>query len=379
MSEIEIAQKLISRKSITPKDDGAINYVAECLRELGFKIDILAFGADDEKILNLYARYGQDEPNLCFAGHTDVVPVGELNEWKSDPFKAEIDSEGYLTGRGAVDMKGAIAAFISAVKEFITNHKFKGSISFLITGDEEGKGINGTKKVLEHLKNKGEYLNFCIVGEPTNPERIGEMIKIGRRGSLTLTLEVKGIQGHVAYPKNSNNPVTTIINILYDLKNKKLDDGNEFFDPSNLEVVSIDVNNPTSNLIPAKADALINVRFNNQHSSDDIYKLVCEICSKHSNDYFLKIKSSSEAFLTKPNNFVKVIQEVIFDVVGIKASLSTTGGTSDARFIKDYTDVIEFGLINKTAHSVNEKIHITELATLKKIYYKLICRYFSVG
>lgn len=379
MPEIDIAQDLIRFNSVTPLDSGAIEYVSNFLNDLGFETNILEFGDEQEKILNLYARYGKESPNFCFAGHTDVVPAGDESAWSLPPFSAEINAEGYLIGRGAVDMKGALASFMQATKEFVGNNEFKGSISFLITGDEEATAKHGTVKVLEWLKHKGEKIDFCLVGEPTNPLKLGEMIKIGRRGSLTLSISVNGQQGHVAYPHLADNPVTKLIKILHEIKEHKWDDGNDFFDPSNLEIVSLNVNNNASNVIPAKAEALINIRFNNIHTPDAIFKVIDISCARYAKDYDLKIKSSSDAFLTKPNEVAEILREVINEETGINPDFSTTGGTSDARFIKDYTDVLEFGLINQTAHKIDEKIHITELAVLKKIYYKLLCRYFSVG
>lgn len=379
MSELEIAQDLLRFHSVTPLDCGAIEYVANFLNEIGFETSVIEFGDEEERILNLYARYGKESPNFCFAGHTDVVPVGDQLAWSSPPFSAEIDEEGFLIGRGAVDMKGALASFMQAAKEFIENNKFKGSVSFLITGDEEANAKHGTVKVLEWLKNKGEKIDFCIVGEPTNPSKLGEMIKVGRRGSLTLSLSVTGQQGHVAYPHLADNPITKLIHILHDIKGIKLDEGNEFFDPSNLEIVSLNVNNNASNVIPAHADSLINIRFNNMHTSGEIFKIIDEACKRYADNYQLKIKSASDAFLTKLNKTAEILREVVKEETGINPEFSTTGGTSDARFIKDYADVLEFGLINQTAHKIDEKIHIRELAVLKKIYYKLLCRYFSVG
>ena len=273
INELKLAKDLIKFPSITPKDAGAINFLSKQLRSLGFECKILEF--KDKKstpIKNLYARLGKKEPNLCYAGHTDVVPPGNIKDWTIDPFKPSI-RKNHLIGRGANDMKSSIACFISAVNKFLqTKPKFNGSISFLITGDEEGLAINGTKKVVDYLKKRKEKIHFCIVGEPTNPNKLGEMIKIGRRGSLTGKIEVSGTQGHVAYPHLSNNPINTLISICKKLKDKKLDKGNKNFQPSNLEFTAINVDNKAHNVIPSRASAQFNVRYNNFHTAKSLKK-----------------------------------------------------------------------------------------------------------
>jgi len=377
-SVLEIAQDLIKKKSVTPLDDGAINYLKSYLEKLGFKCEILEYEGDGSyPVKNLYAKYGHSDKNLCFAGHTDVVPVGDEQVWSVGAFEAPV-KDGFLIGRGAVDMKGAIASFTSAAEKIISTADFKGSISFLITGDEEADAINGTVKVLEHLANKGEKISACIVGEPTNPEVLGEMIKVGRRGSMNLHLEVRGVQGHVAYPHNADNPIDKLVKALTAIKVLKLDVGNDSFQPSNLEIVNIDVGNEASNVIPAKASALMNIRFNNIHTPSQIISIITKALDEViAGSYNLKDSISAEAFLTTDNALAHIVSDSVNEVTGLTPVLSTTGGTSDARFIKDYCPVIEFGLINKTAHQVNEKISVVDLENLSDIYYKVLEKYFN--
>ncbi len=365
---IELAKKLIECKSITPSDAGAISVIEAALKSLGFICHSLNY----EGIHNLYARLGNKSPNICFAGHTDVVPPGDLTAWKSDPFKPEV-RDGKLYGRGASDMKPAIAAFISATAEFIKeNSPVDYSISFLITGDEEGDAINGTRKVLEWLKEKNEKIDYCVVGEPTNPKILGEMVKIGRRGSITLKLKVKGIQGHAAYPNIANNPITALVEMLHTFKLRPLDDGTEYFEPSNLEITTIDVGNNASNVIPGEASATFNIRFNDLYSSKkliDWTKAVIETVSKkYKTEYTLTHHITGEAFLNKPSILSEVMINAVKGVTGRTPTLSTTGGTSDARFIKDICPVVEFGLINETAHKIDENSKIEDILNLKKIY-----------
>lgn len=373
INPVELTSKLISFKSITPIDDGAIDYLSELLTDLGFNVIVKEFG--DNKIKNLYARYGSKAPNLCFAGHTDVVPVGDEKAWSVDPF-AGVIKEGMLIGRGVVDMKGAVACFISAAKDFIDSNKDFGSISLLITGDEEGEATDGTVKMLKTLQK--DELTHCIVGEPTNPTKLGEMLKVGRRGSATFSIEVKGVQGHVAYPHLADNPITKLVCILNELKAQKLDDGNENFQPSNLEIVNIDVGNSASNVIPAKAAAKINIRFNDIHTAKSLKDFITKVCEKHAGKNFtIGEYNNAESFITKNKDFVDTMVKSIIEVVGMTPEISTSGGTSDARFIKDYCPVLEFGLINSTAHKVDEKVNIKDIENLKKIYYALISNYFK--
>ena len=382
IDEIRFTKELISKPSITPKDFGAMNVVSKHLKKIGFKCNLMSFqDRGTEKIINLYARYGTKSPNLCFAGHTDVVPAGDLASWSVDPFKAKI-KKGYLFGRGVSDMKGGIGCFISAVSQFLKeNKKFEGSISFLITGDEEGIAVNGTKKVVEYLKRKKEKIDFCIVGEPSNPSKLGQMIKNGRRGSITTYLTVKGKQGHIAYPNVALNPATPIIKILDELKSKPLDKGNKNFQPSNLEVTRIYIDNTADNVIPAKASATFNIRYNNLHTfnslKNKISKTIKKISKKFKCKTEIKFVGTGTSFLTIPNQTVKKIQKIIQKETGEKTQLSTSGGTSDARFIKDIAPCIEFGLVGNTMHQINEKSSIKDMKKLKLIYLKIIKSFFN--
>jgi len=377
-----LAKDLVKCKSVTPKDDGAINIVAKNLKKLGFKCQIMEFQEKGTaKIKNLYARIGKSSPNFCFAGHTDVVPVGDLKSWTVNPFGGVIKNQ-KLIGRGVSDMKGSIACFISAVSEFLKkNKKLKGSISFLITGDEETIAINGTQKVIEKLIQKKEKIDFCIVGEPTNENKLGDMIKIGRRGSITGHLTILGTQGHVAYSYTYNNPSTVIVEILNNIKKLKLDSGNKDFQPSNLEVTKISIDNTADNVVPAEAKASFNIRFNNLHTSSSLKKKLNKIFSsitkKSKANYKIKYNVSGESFLTKPSKTVYMIKNVIKKSTKINPVLSTTGGTSDARFIKKIAPCIEFGLIAKTIHQVDEMARVADLKKLKNIYLDILVNYFK--
>ena len=382
ISEVSLARDLVRCQSVTPKDDGAINVVAKNLKKLGFKCQIMEFQEKGTaKIKNLYAKIGKSSPNFCFAGHTDVVPVGDLKSWTVNPFGGVIKNQ-KLMGRGVSDMKGSIACFISAVSEFLKkNKKLKGSISFLITGDEETVAINGTQKVIQKLIQKKEKIDLCIVGEPTNENRLGEMIKIGRRGSITGHLTILGTQGHVAYSYTYNNPSTIIVEVLNKIKKLKLDGGNKDFEPSNLEVTKINIDNTADNVIPAEAKASFNIRFNNLHTSSSLKKKLNKIFSsvtkKSKASYKIKYNVSGEAFLTKPSKTVYMIKNVIKKSTKINPVLSTTGGTSDARFIKKIAPCIEFGLISKTIHQVDEMAKVADLKKLKNIYLDILVNYFK--
>jgi succinyl-diaminopimelate desuccinylase len=382
ISEVSLARDLVKCQSVTPKDDGAINVVAKNLKKLGFKCQIMEFQEKGTaKIKNLYAKIGKSSPNFCFAGHTDVVPVGDLKSWTVNPFGGVIKNQ-KLIGRGVSDMKGSIACFISAVSEFLKkNKKLKGSISFLITGDEETIAINGTQKVIEKLIQKKEKIDFCIVGEPTNENRLGDMIKIGRRGSITGHLTILGTQGHVAYSYTYNNPSTIIVEVLNNIKKLKLDSGNKDFEPSNLEVTKITINNTADNVVPAEAKASFNIRFNNLHTSSSLKKKLNKVFSsitkKFKASYKIKYHVSGESFLTKPSKTVYMIKNVIKKSTKINPVLSTTGGTSDARFIKKISPCIEFGLIAKTIHQVDEMARVADLKKLKNIYLDILVNYFK--
>lgn len=373
-----LTKALISCRSVTPKNDGAIEQLAHWLKELGFKCEILNFkddGTDD--VLNLWARIGNEQgPALCFAGHTDVVPEGDEASWSSAPFEAN-EINGKIIGRGATDMKGAIASFVSATKKFLDEKKnFAGSISFIITGDEEGIAINGTKKLLNWMKEKNISFDDCIVGEPTNPKKLGEMIKIGRRGSVNGVLTVTGEQGHVAYPHFAKNPIPILLNILNDLTSDDLDQGNEHFQPSNLEITSIDVGNKATNVIPNSASANFNIRYNNIFNKETIENEINRRLKNFENKFSLELDHSGESFLTKPGKLVNDLSEIIFDKIGITPDLSTSGGTSDARFIKNYGNVVEFGLISETMHQIDESVDVKDIKDLTDIYYKVLTKYF---
>ncbi len=377
INELKLAKELIRKPSITPKDAGAINLLAKNLRSIGFKCKIINF----KNIKNLYAKLGSSAPNFCYAGHTDVVPPGKISDWSVNPFKPVIKNN-KLIGRGANDMKASIACFVSAVSRFKNqNKRFKGSISLLITGDEEGIAVNGTKRVIEYLKKKKERINFCLVGEPTNPNKLGEMIKIGRRGSMTGRLRVIGSQGHVAYPHRANNPSSTMIKILKRIKELKLDKGTKSFQPSNLEITKINIDNYADNVIPGAADAVFNIRFNDKHSASSLKRklnnIFRSISKKNKCKFRIQYVVSGEAFLTKPNKITYMIQSIIKKITGIKPKLSTSGGTSDARFIRNIAPCLEFGLVGKTMHKVDESVSVSDLKKLTKIYQNILVSYFK--
>ena len=376
---IELTRALIRCASVTPTDGGALGLTGAALERLGFTNHYMTFSEDGTPdVSNLYARLGDCGPNFCFAGHTDVVPVGDAKAWNLEPFAAEIRDD-ILYGRGAADMKGAVAAFIAAVGKFLgkRNGQFEGSISLLITGDEEGPAINGTVKVLDWLANRGENLDHCLVGEPTNPDNLGDMIKIGRRGSLTGTLTVKGIQGHVAYPHLADNPLPRLIKMMDRFTSHLFDNGNEHFTPTNLELASIDVGNTASNVIPAQAAALFNIRFNTEQTSDDLEEWLREQCDAVGGDYTLNISIGAQPFLTQPGPFTKLISDAVEEVTGIKPALTTTGGTSDARFIHHHCPVAEFGLISETMHKVDEQAAVSDIEQLTRIYTRILESYFE--
>ena len=382
LSELQLAKELIKFPSITPVDAGVMNFLEKKLKKLGFKTKILEFREKGfQPVKNLYARIGTKGPNFCYAGHVDVVPPGNIKKWTINPFKPSI-KKGHLIGRGANDMKSSIAAFVSAASDFLSkNKKFNGSISLLITGDEEGDAVNGTKKVVEYLKKRREKINFCLVGEPTNPNVLGEMIKIGRRGSLTGKLIIFGLQGHVAYPQRANNPSTIIVKILKELKDIKFDKGTKNFQPTNLEVTKINIENTADNIIPSTAEATFNIRFNNIHSSKSIKKklnkIFKKINKKHKSKFKIEYKVSGEAFLTKPNKTTFMVKNIVRKITKITPKLSTTGGTSDLRFIKTICPGLEFGLVGKTMHKVDEAVSLKDLKNLTRIYLSILQSYFK--
>jgi len=382
INELQLAKELIKFPTVTPIDAGIMKFLEKKLKTLGFKTKILEFKEKNSKpVKNLYARLGNQGPNFCYAGHLDVVPPGNLKDWTVNPFKPSI-KKGYLIGRGANDMKSSIAAFVSAVSNFVGNkRKFNGSISFLITGDEEGVAINGTKKVVDYLRKKKEKIDFCLVGEPTNPNKLGEMVKIGRRGSMTGRLTIIGVQGHVAYPQRANNPSTALVKILKELKEIKFDNGTKDFQPTNLEITKINIDNFADNVIPGLANAKFNIRFNNKHTSSSIKKkidrIIKKISNKNKSKYKIDYSVSGEAFLTKPNKTTFMIRDIIKKITKIKPQLSTTGGTSDARFIRKIAPCLEFGLVGKTMHKVDEAVSLSDLKKLTLIYSNILQNYFK--
>ena len=382
INELQLAKELIRFPSVTPVDAGVMSFLEKKLKQLGFKTKVLEFREKNSKpVKNLYARLGNKSPNFCYAGHLDVVPAGNLKDWTVNPFKPSI-KKGHLIGRGANDMKSSIAAFVAAISNFIENYSdFKGSISLLITGDEEGVAINGTKKVVEYLKKRKEKIDFCLVGEPTNPSKLGEMIKIGRRGSMNGRLTITGVQGHVAYPHRANNPSTALVQILKEIKDIKFDQGTKDFQATNLEITKININNTADNVIPGLATATFNIRFNNKHSStslkNKVNKVIKKISAKNKSKYKIEYSVSGEAFLTNPNKTTFMIQDIIKKITKIKPKLSTTGGTSDARFIRNIAPCLEFGLVGKTMHKVDEAVSLSDLKKLTLIYSNILKNYFK--
>jgi succinyl-diaminopimelate desuccinylase len=380
---VSITRDLVRCPSVTPADAGALGVLENILKSAGFEVHRVTFsepGTAD--IDNLYARIGEQAPHISFAGHTDVVPAGDEAAWSHGAFSGDI-KDGFLYGRGAVDMKGGIACSVAAVLEYLADHggKPKGSISFLITGDEEAISINGTVKLLQWVAARGDTFDHCVLGEPSNVETLGDCIKIGRRGSLSGTLYVDGIQGHVAYPHRAANPVPDIASLVVALSQEPLDHGSAQFQASNLEFTSIDVGNTASNVIPAQARAKFNIRFNDLHTQDSLHELVEQRMAKAAGN---RIKariaweySNSNVFVTKPGAFTDLAVAAIEAVAGRKPELSTSGGTSDARFISGYCPVIEFGLVGQTMHQVDERTPVSDLEKLTKIYRGILDRYFA--
>lgn len=368
---VALAQDLIRRPSVTPVDAGALDVLQAALEGLGFACTRLSFGDVD----NLYARLGDNAPNFCFAGHTDVVPPGD--GWRHAPFEGVIE-EGTLFGRGAADMKSAIAAFVAAAARI---GKQKGSISLLITGDEEGIGVNGTKKVLSWLKDKGETLNHCLVGEPTATARAGDVIKIGRRGSLNVELAAVGVQGHVGYPARAKNPIPPLALLVTRLSAHKLDDGSAHFDPSNLCFTSIDVGNPATNVIPGEARAKANIRFNDRHTAESLIAWIesetARVAAETGAEISVTPQVSGVSFLTAPGAFTTLVADAVKSVTGTLPQFSTSGGTSDARFIKDACPVLELGLAGATMHKVDECVPVAEITALTDIYTAILEAYFA--
>ena len=380
VNPIELTSELIQCKSITPKSEGSLDIIISYLEPLGFNCEKIDFGEGIEKVENLYARFGTMEPNIAFAGHVDVVPTGDINNWSINPFGGEV-KEGKVWGRGAADMKSGIAAFIAAVSDFLKDNKNLkefGSISFIITSDEEGKAINGTKKVVDWLKGKSEIISGCIVGEPTNVNRMGDTLKIGRRGSFTGSLTVTGIQGHVGYPHLADNPINSLLKMLEPFSKIYLDEGTKDFQPSSIMITSIDVNNDASNVIPGEVKAKFNIRFNTLHSASSLKSMLEKQFTDVTSNYKFDFFCNAEPFLTNDDFLKTTLQKAIQKVVNINPEKSTSGGTSDARFISKICPVIEFGLVGETMHKIDENVEVNDIINLTKIYNQFLFNYFGV-
>jgi succinyl-diaminopimelate desuccinylase len=386
---IELTRALVRCESVTPREAGALQLLEKTLAAVGFRCERMDFsekGSDD--VANLYARIGQDKDgngrHFCFAGHSDVVPVGDLSSWTIGPFAAEL-SGGYLFGRGAADMKGAIAAFTEAASRFVARRgaSFGGAISLLITGDEEGPAVNGTVKMLQRLADRGEKIDACVVGEPTSSKRFGDMMKIGRRGSMTVDMTVRGIQGHVAYPERLDNAVHRLSAFIEALVREPIDQGSTHFQPTSLQFTTVDVGNPATNIAPGVAKARFNTRFNDLWTSKTLFAHLKERIDRANErlggngivEY--QVSVSGESFYTPPGPLSDLVAGAVRDVAGIECELSTTGGTSDARFIRSYCPVLEFGLVGESMHKVDEKSAIADLKTLARVYETMLDRYFA--
>ena len=376
---LELARALIRCPSVTPRDEGALAVLEGALKPLGFKFRRMPYSeAGTPDVDNLHAKLGKGAPHFCFAGHTDVVPIGDRSGWTVDPFAAEV-KDGRLYGRGASDMKGAIAAFAGACARYIGEQggHIPGSISFLVTGDEEGPSINGTAKALKTLAAEGEKFDACLVGEPTSPKIFGSMAKIGRRGSLNASLAVHGVQGHSAYPEATDNPIPRLLKMLSALADTPLDPGSAHFQPSTMAITSIDVGNPATNVTPAKAQARFNIRFNDRHSGDSLKKLLAERCQAVGGKFDLSMLVTGEPFVVPPGPLSQLVVDAVREVTGRAPELSTHGGTSDARFIRNYCPVVEFGGVNATSHKVDEWMALEDLHRLTEIYFLILQRFFA--
>lgn len=378
MEPLALAQALIRRQSVTPADDGAIGVVEGWLTALGFSCHRLRFGADAGRpeIENLYARIGSASPHLCFAGHTDVVPVGR--GWSVDPFAATV-KDGMLIGRGIADMKGGIACFVAAVARHLAKGELKGSISLLITGDEEARALDGTVRVLDWMEAQGERPDWCVVGEPTNPAIIGEVVKVGRRGSLNGRLVVTGRQGHAAYPHLADNPIPRLLAILAALSAEPLDQGSDFFEPSIFTITTVDVGNPATNVIPAEARAGFNIRFNDRHSGASLEERLRRVVRAVDPAASLEIEVSGESFFTPPGALSEALSSAIAAETGLVPEFNTKGGTSDARFIRRLCPVVEFGLVGRTSHQSDEQVAVADLETLTRIYERFLADILARG
>ncbi len=375
---VDLTVKLIRCPSVTPNEAGALTLLQELLKQNGFKCTRVPRG----KVDNLFARWGEGRNGVTFGfnGHTDVVPVGDLNAWSVDPFGAE-QKEGFIYGRGSVDMKSGVAAFVAAAIDFVKSSPPDGSIVIAITGDEEGDAIDGTTALLDWMKKNNEQIDHCLVGEPTCPETFGDMIKIGRRGSLTAFFTAKGVQGHSAYPHLAKNPIPAMVRLMDGLADHELDQGTEHFDPSNLAITTIDTGNPVNNVIPGQIKATVNIRFNDAHSgqslSDWIMEQTNRVAHQTGIEFSVDIKRSGESFLTPPGQLSSIISNAVHAETGKTPALSTTGGTSDARFVKDICPVVEFGLVGKRMHGVDERVEVEQIHSLKAVYTRILQDYFA--
>jgi succinyl-diaminopimelate desuccinylase len=381
LDAIALSQALIRCPSVTPADAGALAVLEAALTPLGFACRRLRFeDADTAPVENLYARIGKGAPHFCFAGHTDVVPLGDAAQWKHDPFGASL-ADGILYGRGAADMKTAIAAFAAAAERHLAKGNLKGSIGLLITGDEEGIAINGTKKMLGWLCENGERIDHCIVGEPTSAAACGDTIKIGRRGSINFRIVVRGVQGHVGYPQRALNPIPILAVLVNRLAAEPLDNGTAHFEPSTLAFTSVDVGNDATNVIPAEASARFNIRFNDLHTPDTLKHRIeaaaKDVAREMGGEISVTSQTSGVAFLTQPGSFTGLVSDAVTKVTGSKPEFSTSGGTSDARFIKDHCPVVELGLPGTTMHKVDECMPVSEIRRLTDIYESVLETYFA--
>ena len=375
---VSLTADLVRCPSVTPEEGGAIDLLEQLLEKNGFSCTRIVRG----QVSNLFAKWGTGKNGRVFGfnGHTDVVPVGDLSSWTVDPFGAEI-KEGYLYGRGATDMKSGVAAFVASAIDFVNNKPPDGSIVITITGDEEGEAVDGTVAILDWMQQNDEKIDHCLVGEPTSPSQMGDMMKIGRRGSMNAKITATGTQGHSAYPDRANNPIVAMVKLLDKLESHQLDVGTEHFDPSTLAITSVDTGNKASNVIPAVTKAAVNIRFNDSHSGSSLVSWLKDEIEKVSAEYGIKFetdfKISGESFITPPGELSDLISEAVKKELGVTPKLSTTGGTSDARFIKDMCPVTEFGLVGKTMHAVDEKVETKQINQLKEIYYRILEAYFE--